>query len=235
MSARTDPATIGQLVGGLFRSRRSRTGQKVWRHSQHAGDFELRRWRETNMFSADEHNARLRAAEQFERATKLPGKRNGALGHIALDLLRFMLRLRNRKTGRLDPSLTWLAQQLRRSRSAIAEALARLKMHGFLEWLRRTEPVDNPEPGGQYVTQITNAYFFTMPAGVADLVRRMLRRPTEAMRRAAEQRARAAELASMTSEELIAQISDPELRETLERIRLEVDSANPPSGINETL
>src|SRR3546814_19650743 len=58
----------------------------------------------------------------------------------AIELLRELYRIVDYKTGRLDPSIGYLMRQLRRSRAAIVHALARLKEHGFLEWIRRTEP-----------------------------------------------------------------------------------------------
>jgi hypothetical protein len=39
--------------------------------------------------------------------------------------------------------------------------MARLKEHGFLDWIRRTEPTDNVGAGPQ-VRQITNAYGFDL-------------------------------------------------------------------------
>jgi outer membrane receptor protein involved in Fe transport len=61
---------------------RARSGQPVRRNSQNAGGAEVALWRAHNMFSTTEHNARMRAAEEFDHETKLPGKRNGALGAI---------------------------------------------------------------------------------------------------------------------------------------------------------
>src|SRR3546814_16618597 len=80
----------------------------------------------------------------------------------AIELLRELYRIVDYKTGRLDPSIGYLMRQLRRSRAAIVHALARLKEHGFLEWIRRTEPTGNVGFGPQ-VRQITNAYRFCLP------------------------------------------------------------------------
>ena len=231
MSART----AASLASGLFRVRGARTGQPVRRGSKHAGAIERDRWRQYNTFGKDEHNARMRAAEQFDRDGKLPGKRNGPLGHIALEILRLFLRLRGRNGGRLDPTLAWIARELRRSRSAVAEALARLRRFGFVEWMRRTRLLENPTPDGQYVEQISNAYFLTQPKSAAEAVRRMLRRPSEAIRAVARQLAGQKKLDTATVDELLAEVSDPDLRATLARIRVDVESANPPSGLNPTL
>ncbi|TPG14343.1 hypothetical protein EAH84_03270 [Sphingomonas oligophenolica] len=220
------------MIAGMFRSRPTRTLQPVHRHSRHAGDRELDLWRRYNTFSKSEHNARMRAVEQYDRETKKPGKRNGALGYIALEIMRFMLRLRGKRGGRLDPSLKWLADQLHRSRSAIAAALARLKQHGFLDWVRRTRLVDDPARPEQYVEQISNAYFFGLPKGAADLVRRMLRRPSEEQQRRSDEAARATRAATTSPTAIIAGVTDPALRATLAGLDHVLRSANPLNGLN---
>lgn len=162
---------------------RQRTHQRVRAGSFHHDPVIERRWASSNRFSRAENNARMRAAEAFEHFSKPAGKRNGALGHIALEVYRFMLRLRGKKDGRLDPSYSWIAQQLRRSRSAVIKAVARLKKEGFLDATRRTRPVDDPQPGGQYVEQISNAYFLQLPSKAAKLVARLTSKAAEAAHR----------------------------------------------------
>lgn len=110
------------------------------RNSYRAGEQEGRFWRPVNPRDKWAH---IRAAEAYDRQRKQPGKRNGPLGHIALELLRELYRIVDYRTGRLDPSIDYLMRQLRRSRAAIVHALARLKDHGFIEWIRRTEPTGN--------------------------------------------------------------------------------------------
>lgn len=226
MSARAGTITgAATLIGQT--PRRPHSGQKVLRHSRHAGEREERAWAQHNRFADSEHNARMRALEAFEHATRTPGRRNGGVGHIGLEVMRFLLRRRCRKTGRLDFAHGYIAKALRRSVSAVREALGRLKMHGFLDWYRRTEPVDDPEPGGQVVRQIPNAYLLQLPPKMDELVRRMLRRPTEGARRAADQRDRADRLAKMSTEEVLELATDGELSATLKRLWSLVDRANP--------
>ena len=223
---------------GAARRHQPRTGQQVHRYSYHEGERETRPWLQHNTFADSEHNARMRALEEFERSTRRRGRRNGALGHIALEVYRFLLRLRNRKTGRLDPSYDWIAKQLNRSRSAVARAIRRLKDANFLDWQRRTRPVEDPEPDGQYVEQISNAYFLTLREGAAELVRRVLRRPTEKMRRIAEEKRRAAERRAdeaKPDEQLLSGIVDPYLRKALERLSAKLEGASPPGPINSAL
>jgi hypothetical protein len=53
-------------------------------------------------------------------------------------------------------------RKLRRSRDAIVRALKNLRMHGFLDWLRRYEPTGN-EGRGPQVQQTSNAYRLSLP------------------------------------------------------------------------
>ncbi|MDX3908441.1 MAG: hypothetical protein QHC67_01285 [Sphingobium sp.] len=234
MTAR-DGASVGSLVAGLMRSQRPRTDQHVRRNSRHASEFERRRWRQTNMFPRSEHNARMSALEHIKLSTKMKGKRRGLVGDVEMETYRYMLRRRGKLDGRLDMAIDTIAKDIRRARSAVIEALKRLKELGFVDWLRRTAPVEDPEPGGQYVQQITNAYFLTLPPKAAELLRRIFRRPTEASRAATRQRAVQAEFEAMTPEDQAAQFTDPELFETLERMRLHLLGASPPDGHNGTL
>jgi hypothetical protein len=74
---------------------RARSNSPVCRNSHNAGGSEVALWRTHDTFPKTEHNARMRAAEAFDHETKLPGKRNGALGAIGLEVLRCLLRLRD--------------------------------------------------------------------------------------------------------------------------------------------
>lgn len=234
MSARTR-SEIAAIRDDIFRARRPRTSQPVHRNSYHAGEREVRPWRQHNMFAATEHNARMRAAEEFDDLTRMPGRRNGALGHIALQVYRRLLRLRGRKTGRLDPTYAWLAAELNRSRSAVFRAMTRLKEHGFLDWLRRTQPVEDPEPDGQYVEQISNAYVLELRGVAAELVRRITRRPSEKLRRVIEEKRRALREA-MPIEALLAAVVDDELRSVLKSFNeVLLESANPPRPIKDSM
>ncbi|WP_323055481.1 replication protein RepA [Brucella intermedia] len=69
----------------------------------------------------------------------------------------------NFRTGRLDPSIDFLMLKLRRSRDAIVRALKALRLHGFLDWLRRYVPTGN-EGRGPQVQQTSNAYRLSLPA-----------------------------------------------------------------------
>lgn len=233
MTAAITTADLLQVVPG--KRARARSGQPVRRNSHHAGGAEVALWRAHNMFPKTEHNARMRAAEEFEHETKLPGRRNGALGAIGLKVYRYLLRLRGKKNGRLDPTIRWVADHVHHARSAVAAAMKRLKDHGFLDWIRRCQPIEDAQPDEQQTEQIANAYILPLPATASERVRRMLRRPSEFVRAVAEKLARQRKLDTSTVEEIIGEVQDPGLRAILARIRASVDSANPPGGQTVTL
>lgn len=166
-----------------------RTGQPVRRNSYKVGARESRFW---TPFDRREFNARMRAAEDHDRKNKQPGKRNGPIGHVGLEVYRELMRRIGWKDGRLEPSIATICGWLNRSVDAVTKALARLKAEGFLDWIRRFEPVENPDPFGPQVKQATNAYRLTLPKAAAEFVRRLMRKPTEAQRDAAELRDREA-------------------------------------------
>jgi hypothetical protein len=158
-----------------------RTGAPVRPQSQKTGTVEHRIW---HAFDPERIGPTMKAAEQFDRQHKLPGQRNGALGHVALDVLRELLRIVDYTSGRLEPSYDWLMKQLRRSRGAIAGALARLRKHGFLDWVRRTRPREDAGGEGPQIEQDTNAYWFKLPHECAAFVLRKLgKAPREAKTR----------------------------------------------------
>lgn len=109
------------------------------------------------------------AAKRYELTTRGKGQREGALGHIAIEILDYMANLADAKTGRLEPSYEHLMRKLKRSKSAIAKALAALRAHGFLSWLRRFRPVHREGPGPR-VKQAANAYRISLPRLAARLI-----------------------------------------------------------------
>jgi hypothetical protein len=197
-------ALAARLAAGAAQPPR-RTFQPVRRNSRHAGERELRIWKQENVFQADERRARLRAVREYDRQHKLPGKVMGPIGRVGVELYDELLGMRDFRSGRLDPALETIARRLRVAKQTVVAALARLKAHGFIDWFRRTRPVDDND--GRTVEQDTNAYWFKVPKWAADRVRAALRRPTPACA-AAHAQAQRAELAAMldaaTPEERIA-------------------------------
>jgi hypothetical protein len=96
-------------------------------------------------------------ARDFDRQTRKPGQRGGAVGPSALQVLHALIfDFLNFQTGRLDPSQKAIARQANICPRAVSDALKRLKSLGILAWVRRCEArFEN----GRYVRrQQTNAY-----------------------------------------------------------------------------
>ena len=140
----------------------------IRRHSRPLGRCEGTFWRP---FDPKDTGRFLTAAERYERAGRKKGERSGPLGAVALEVLRELIRMVDYRTGRLEPALTTIMRRVKRSKDAVVRALANLKKHGFLDWMRRWEPTGDTQ-GGPPVKQATNAYrLFLPPAAVALLGR----------------------------------------------------------------
>ncbi len=233
--------SLTEIVTGKRAAKPHVTRQPVRRNSYRAGEREHRHWRR---FDRTEFNARMRAAELHDRDNKEPGKRNGPIGAIGLEVYRELMRMVCWKTGRLEPSIATICKRTARSRDAVSKAMARLKAEGFLNWIRRFEPVEDPDPFGPQVKQTTNAYWFDLPAKAAELVRRLMKRPTEKQRDAkrdagVRDQAKDATAEHETAAEVATAIADPNslLGRALRSAGLAWDrsNANPLSGENPAL
>lgn len=133
--------------------------QPVRRHSHMAGRCEGVWWRRT-----DRREVRrvVLAARRYELMGRTKGRRNGPLGHVGIELLELLVNLVDYRTGRLEPSVAYLMERLKRSKDAVVRALHALRAHGFLDWLRRFEPTGR-EGRGPQVRQTSNAYRLAMP------------------------------------------------------------------------
>jgi len=162
--------SIGAILDG------SPTGpapQPVRRGSHRAGRCEGTFWKP---ISRQEIRRICLGARRYELAGRGAGRRNGPLGHIALEVLELLANLVSYRTGRLEPSVAYLMQKLRRSKSAIYNALHALRAHGFLDWLRRYEPTGR-EGRGPQLRQTSNAYRLSLPARALRLLGRLLQAP----------------------------------------------------------
>jgi hypothetical protein len=225
---------IGDVLSGATTKIR-RTFQPVRRNSYNVGEREHRLWRPVNK---REISARLKAAEWYDRQNKEPGARNGALGHIGLEVLRELYRIVDFKSGRLEPAIDTIMQRIKRSRAAVVRALARLKKHGFLDWIRRTEPTENEGQGPQ-VRQVTNAYWFGLPQFALAFVKRVMGAGPPPDDDVARRATDAAEMESMIealpmAERMAARVNDPQLAAILARLGdgVEGSSANSLKGQN---
>ena len=162
--------SIGMILEGLPRAA---TRIAVRRGSHLAGRCEGTFWRATDR---QEVRRIILAARRYELVERKHARRNGPLGHVALEVLELLGNLVRYKTGRLEPSLEYLMETLRRSKDAIVRALQSLRVHGFLDWLRRYVPTGQ-EGRGPQVKQTSNAYRLSMPARAMRLLGRLLQSP----------------------------------------------------------
>jgi len=109
------------------------------------------------------------AARRYELAGRQGGCRKGPLGHVGLEVLELLGNLVSFKTGRLEPAILYLMGKLKRSRDAVVRALAALRAHGFLDWIRRYEET-GVEGRGPQVRQVSNAYRLSLPLRAARLL-----------------------------------------------------------------
>ena len=188
---------VFELVEGVSAGRGSRrTGQPVRRDSATRRGGEGRFWQP---FSARNARRMLLAAERYDCAGRIAartdrtGRKIGPLGHVALDVLRELLRLDDYRTGRLEPALLTLARRTGHSVAGVVAALKRLRLHGFTTWLRRYEPTGN-EGRGPQVRQASNAYVLLLPAKAEALLPKP---PPEPVDFEAHRAAKAAEFRAM--------------------------------------
>jgi hypothetical protein len=151
---------VRQIGAALQGSSTRQDRQPVRRQSFMAGRCEGVFWRRT-----DRREVRrvVLAARRYELAGRAAGRRNGPLGHVAIEVLDLLANIVNYRSGRLEPSVAWLMERLKRSKDAVVRALQALRAHGFLDWLRRYEPT-GCEGRGPQVRQVSNAYRLSLPA-----------------------------------------------------------------------
>ena len=95
---------IGGVVNGEHGESSAMDRRPIRRNSLRKGSCEGSFWRGTSRQDVQKF---LMAARHYERANKEPGKRNGPLGGVALEVLALFANLVNFKSGRLDPSLDY--------------------------------------------------------------------------------------------------------------------------------
>jgi len=157
---------LRQIGAALSRAPLSPDRVPVRRHSHLAGRCEGVFWRRTDR---QEVRRVVLAARKYDLAGRQPGRPNGPLGHVALEVLELLGHVVDYRTGRLEPALAYLMRRLKRSRDAVVRALAALRAHGFLDWLRRFERVEREGPGPR-VRQVSNAYRMSLPAKAGRLL-----------------------------------------------------------------
>lgn len=240
LAARITKSQLGRRTRALLeRGDSPRSGEKVWRNSYTEGTIEDRIWKPIHDGSKRGGKrwtaALLKAARAFEYRTRLerrkkqPGARNGALGEVGLEVLAWLYDTVDYASGRLEPAVNTIAVAIGRSYSAVHEALCRLRIEGFLSWIRRSRPIEDPQPGGPQVEQVANAYALLVPGVMKDWLASLLRKAPvpacEEDRRANEKQAYEAMLAGLSAQERhdATWNGDRLLGETLKRLAIQVD------------
>lgn len=176
----------------------------------------------------------VQTAQEYDDHHKKHGSRLGPIGDTGIRVLDTLLtRCCDFKTGRCEPSIETLMRYTRYARATVVHALARLRKHGFLDWVRRTRRTENERGEGPQVAQETNAYFFELtrlPGRVFKRFKQLLggRAAVEAerQRKAAEAR-RESELAATPLSKLgtaLAGESDSELAALLDRMGAAIEA-----------
>jgi hypothetical protein len=97
-------------------------------------------------------------ARRFERATRQPGRQDGALGRNALAVLYVLLfDFLNYGSGRLDPAVATIARVANIGERSARRGLDALKRAGVLNWVRRCLAELN-DAGRLVFRQLSNAY-----------------------------------------------------------------------------
>lgn len=134
-------------------------------------------------------------------------------------------------TSRPDASsLRWRRSPVRRlAKNTVVRALVRLKQHGFLDWIRRTEKTGADGERGPQVRRISNAYYFDASRLPKEAARRLRQLLTKAARRKANAAPAAPPASPDTSPH--AAIQSPALRSALEAAEraLERNASSPES------
>jgi hypothetical protein len=126
-------------------------------------------------------------AEALERRTKLPGRRNGLLGYVGLQVLRtLMFAFLNARNGLCCPRYAAIMDRTGLCKASVAAGLARLERCGIIKIVRRLvrQRVERISPlTGQpewYVgtTQATSLYSLHRPGAWADHLAVPPARPT---------------------------------------------------------
>ncbi|NWK96519.1 hypothetical protein DM806_12780 [Sphingobium lactosutens] len=170
MSGASDARAISRQTRKLIKDAGGRLGGKrrghdpVWRHS-----FDIDS-RQADVFRpiadgtvagglawADDY---LRLAKEYDVIHKKKGERSPLMANGIRVLEALLRNFLDFKTGQLDPAITALMKVTALSKNAVVDSLKRLKDHGFLDWVRRSERTTNVGEAGPQRQQTTNAYHF---------------------------------------------------------------------------
>lgn len=85
---------------------------------------------------------------------------DGRLRRIDVNVLRALLSFLDFATGKLYPRHDKIAERAGVHENSVIGALKRLKLHGLVDWVRRTTRTGNHGEFGPQLEQTSNAYFF---------------------------------------------------------------------------
>ena len=123
------------------------------------------------LFALEAYATKLRRQKRANAGDWGP---KGPLGDSAVKLgrllIRFMAHLPAAGKRVLAPSREYLADALGIDPRTVDRAKEELRRHGWLAWIRRYEPVDDPGGEGPQIRQIPNAYRLTVPAAAVVLL-----------------------------------------------------------------
>lgn len=159
-----------------------RTYERVRRESRWAGN---ERWQPITPTHGKDM---VLALQVYREKLRKPGQRWGAAGTIsagAVDLYRLMVNMAVRGSGRLEPSVAWLAEKLNVPAKVVHAWKTQLKEHGFLNWQRRYVESGLQGRRGPQVKQISNAYVLKTPPRAWEAIAKIIRRRPQAARTAA--------------------------------------------------
>ena len=141
----------GRRLHGLI----MKSARRFERESRRARQAQAELARKMN--SDEAANARLAGKPLHRKA------RRGLLGDVGLEVLDFLWGRVDYLTGRLEPAIGTIADEIGRSYSAVHRALKDLRARGYLQWERRSRPIEKAAPGERQVEQIPNAYVLLIP------------------------------------------------------------------------
>lgn len=135
-------------------------------------------WREhCRVLDRNERAKIVFLAEALERSTKLPGRRNGLLGYVGLQVLRCLaFGFLNMRTGLLCPGYGAIQHRTGLCRQSVATGLARLERCGVLKIVRRivkarvdrTSPIHGGPEAYVGTVQTTSLYSIHAPAAYSE-------------------------------------------------------------------
>lgn len=144
-----------------------RTYSPVRRNSQPAGGENWRpiSWAEGRKILLALRIHAEKQRRKGERTGTAPRNKTdpGGISFGAIRLAEILVGIATKRSGRLEPSVKWLAKALNVPLKSIHAWKAQLKRHGFLDWRRRWVATGRQGARGDQVQQTSNAYWLKAP------------------------------------------------------------------------